>query len=48
VVLGGGGVERVIELDLLPEEEELFARSCADVRRQISLLPEEELCAGSR
>jgi len=48
VVLGGGGVERVIELDLLPAEEELFARSCADVRRQISLLPEEELCAGSR
>lgn len=41
VILGGGGVERVIELDLTPEEAEAFAASCRDVRENIARLPSE-------
>lgn len=35
VVLGDGGVERVIEIDLTPEEQEAFARSVEAVRASL-------------
>jgi malate dehydrogenase len=37
-VLGAGGVERVIELDLTPEEQAMFQRSVEAVRGPLSLL----------
>lgn len=40
VVLGAGGVERVIVLDLTPEEQTLFARSVQEVRSAMAELPE--------
>lgn len=42
VILGSKGVERVIEIDLTPEEKEAFARSVNSVReplRELGLLP---------
>ncbi len=36
VVLGAGGVERIIELELEPEEREAFARSVRSVREPIA------------
>ncbi|HEX6990020.1 MAG TPA: malate dehydrogenase [Bacillota bacterium] len=38
VLLGGGGVERVIELDLNDQEREAFERSAAEVRGMIAEL----------
>ncbi|SIS56005.1 malate dehydrogenase [Alicyclobacillus vulcanalis] len=37
-VLGKGGIERVLELDLLPEEKAALDKSAASVRRLISVL----------
>lgn len=39
VILGGDGVERVIELDLLPEERAAFEASCREVAENIARLP---------
>ncbi|MFN0150209.1 MAG: malate dehydrogenase [bacterium] len=39
VVLGRGGVERIVELSLLPEERAALERSAADVRATIAKLP---------
>ncbi len=39
VVLGGDGVERVIELDLTNEERAAFEASCRDVRESLAKLP---------
>lgn len=38
VILGAGGVERIIEIDLNAEEKEAFAKSVAAVRGPLSLL----------
>jgi len=38
VILGAGGVERVIEIDLTPEEREAFERSIEAVRAPLRLL----------
>lgn len=38
VILGGGGVERVIELDLTPDERTAFVASCRDVHENIAKL----------
>jgi malate dehydrogenase len=42
-VLGAGGVERIIEAELDPDERKLFEASVAHVRRLV-----EELESGSR
>jgi malate dehydrogenase len=39
VILGGGGIERVIELELNAEEKAAFLRSAEDVRAQMAELP---------
>ncbi|MBX6377228.1 MAG: malate dehydrogenase [Clostridia bacterium] len=41
VVLGGGGVERILELDLTDEERAAFQRSCDEVRANVAKLPAE-------
>ncbi|MBX5464624.1 MAG: malate dehydrogenase [Clostridia bacterium] len=38
VILGGEGVERVIELDLTEEERQAFQRSCDEVRQNLEIL----------
>lgn len=38
VILGAGGVERIIEIELTEEERQAFARSAADVRRAVGQL----------
>jgi len=38
VILGAGGVERIIEIELTEEERQAFARSAADVRRAVEQL----------
>ncbi|MEW6045192.1 MAG: malate dehydrogenase [Bacillota bacterium] len=38
VILGGRGVERVVEIELLPEEQEAFARSVEAVRGPLKTL----------
>nr|AIG20208.1 malate dehydrogenase [Thermaerobacter nagasakiensis] len=38
VVLGGGGIERILEIELTEEERQAFARSAADVRETLSKL----------
>ncbi|QIA27185.1 malate dehydrogenase [Thermaerobacter sp. PB12/4term] len=38
VVLGGGGIERILEIELTEEERQAFARSAADVRETLSRL----------
>ena len=37
-VLGANGIEKIIELDLLPEEKEALERSAASVRRVVSVI----------
>jgi malate dehydrogenase len=39
VVLGAGGMERVIEIELLPDEQAAFAASAASVRELVDSLP---------
>jgi malate dehydrogenase len=39
VVLGGGGIEKVIELELGADEKAAFQRSADDVRAQMAELP---------
>ena len=39
VILGGDGVERVIEVDLLPEEWAAFEASCREIADHIARLP---------
>ncbi|MCY0884259.1 MAG: malate dehydrogenase, partial [Firmicutes bacterium] len=39
-VLGGGGVERVVEVDFTPEEQAAFARSVGSVQKLLALLEE--------
>lgn len=39
VILGGGGVEKVLEIDLTPEEQAAFNASCADVSENMKKLP---------
>ncbi len=39
VVLGGGGVEKVIEVDLLAEEKAALDRSIAGIREMVGVLP---------
>ncbi len=39
VVLGAGGMERIIEIDLLPDEAAAFAASAASVRELVAALP---------
>jgi malate dehydrogenase len=39
VILGGNGVERVLEIDLTDEEMEALQRSVADIRENIEKLP---------
>jgi malate/lactate dehydrogenase len=38
VVLGGEGMERIIEPKLTPREQDLFNQSAAKVRKSIELL----------
>jgi len=38
VILGAGGVERIIEIELTEEERQAFTRSAADVRRAVEQL----------
>ena len=38
VVLGGGGIEKILEIELTEEERQAFARSAADVRETLSKL----------
>ncbi|HEY8552731.1 MAG TPA: malate dehydrogenase [Thermaerobacter sp.] len=38
VVLGGNGIERILEIELTDEEREAFARSAADVRETLAKL----------
>ena len=35
VVIGAGGVERIVEIELMPEEKAAFDKSCAAVRELI-------------
>jgi len=39
VILGGNGVEKVIEVDLIPEEKAALDKSLAGIREQVKLLP---------
>jgi malate dehydrogenase len=39
VIVGRGGVEKIVELSLLPEERQALERSAADVRATIAKLP---------
>jgi malate dehydrogenase len=39
VVLGAGGMERVIEIRLSPDEQAAFDRSAAAVRELVAKLP---------
>jgi len=39
VVLGAGGMERIIEIELLPDEAAAFAASAASVRELVAALP---------
>ena len=39
VILGGDGVERVLEIELTEEEKEALNRSVEDIRENVSLLP---------
>lgn len=39
ILLGGGGVEKVFELELTPEEKAALERSAADVRENMAKLP---------
>ena len=39
VILGGNGVERVVEIDLTDEEMEALQRSVDDIRENIKKLP---------
>ncbi len=43
VVLGGGGVERIIELKLTPAEQNLLLQSAAKVKESLKLLEQLEL-----
>ena len=41
-VLGGGGVERVVELELLPEEKAALDKSAESVRNVIRVVQAQE------
>jgi malate dehydrogenase len=40
IILGAGGVRRIVEVPLLPEEREAFVRSAEEVRAAMAELPE--------
>jgi malate dehydrogenase len=39
IILGGGGVEKIIEIDLTDEEKAELQQSVEDIRENVNLLP---------